>query len=437
MGEKNMRNVLKNKSFYIFILIFNSCSSGSLEPEIDDGNGNNGNEKEIVYPVSELNNYSSINKKTSWYRTNMAFDQLFDVPSSRFRGFEKDNNGDINLFVTGTYNQNKVNCCYYWNDLGQYLFTDLDGDGTKDLWAYYWKAPWPTNDNGLHLFVGNVETNENYNLQTGLTQVRKNVLSDFDNDGKNEITLFSSGYDGDPFPGDSLGIFDLDSKKYKYLTNDIGYFHGGATGDVNNDGFEDIIAYSGGSALIPTHPVFYQNDGSGNFELNNDIFLNFTDADNYYTVELFDIDNDGLLDLFLGTRGLLLVIKNENGIYDRSSGINIQTNSSLEVLDIDFFDFDGDNIKEILVMNNTNGYSGYSLNLYKFTFQNNSDITSNYFDETKLQGTSNTWIKWLHVFDYDRDGDLDIVGDGLFGDINDNKIHWKNEIGKFKRTITN
>lgn len=436
MGEKNIIIVIKNISFYIFILIFISCSSGSLEPEIDDGNGNNGNEKEIVYPVSELNNYSSINKKTSWYRTNKSFDQLFDVAASRYRGFEKDNNGDINLFVRGTFDQNKVNCCYYWNDLGQYLYTDLDDDGTKDLWAYYLKAPWPTNATGLHLFVGNVETNENYDLQTGLTQVRKNVLSDFNNDGKSEVMLFSGGYDAPPFPGDSLAFFDVLSKKYKYLSEDIGYFHGGATGDINNDGFEDIVAYSGGSVVIPVHPVFYQNDGSGNFELKNDIFLNFTDADNYYTVELFDIDNDGYLDLFLGSTGVLLVIKNENGTFDRLKGINIQSDSNLEVMDIDFFDFDNDNIKEVLVMNNISGYQGHSLNLYKFSFQSNSQITSSYFDETKFEG-NNSWIKWVHIFDYDKDGDLDIVGDGLFGDINGNKIYWKNESGKFKRTITN
>ena len=424
------------KLFPLFLLVIFSCSSSSLDPEIEDGNGNNGNEKEIVYPVSELNNYSSINKKTSWYRTNKSFDQLFDVAASRYRWFEKDNNGDINLFVRGTFDQNKVNCCYYWNDLGQYLFTDLDGDGTKDLWAYYWKAPWPTNAKGLHLFVGNVETNENYDLQTGLTQVRKNVLSDFNNDGKSEVMLFSGGYDAPPFPGDSLAFFDVLSKKYKYLSEDIGYFHGGATGDINNDGFEDIVAYSGGSVVIPVHPVFYQNDGSGNFELKNDIFLNFTDADNYYTVELFDIDNDGYLDLFLGSTGVLLVIKNENGTFDRLKGINIQSDSNLEVMDIDFFDFDNDNIKEVLVMNNISGYQGHSLNLYKFSFQSSSQITSSYFDETKFEG-NNSWIKWIHIFDYDKDDDLDIVGDGLFGDINGNKIYWKNESGKFKRTITN
>ncbi len=97
---------------WFFIFIFISCSSASLESKADDGNGNNSNEKEIVYPVSELNNYSSINKKTSWYRTNKSFDQLFDVPASRYRGFEKDNNGDIN--------GNKI---YWKNESGKFKRT--------------------------------------------------------------------------------------------------------------------------------------------------------------------------------------------------------------------------------------------------------------------------------------------------------------------------
>ena len=87
-------------------------------------------------------------------------------------------------------------------------------------------------------------------------------------------------------------------------------------------------------------------------------------------------------------------------------------------------------------MNNLSGYNGHSLNLYKFSFQSNSQITSSYFDETKFEG-NNSWIKWIHIFDYDKDGDLDIVGDGLFGDINNNKIYWKNENGKFNRIISN
>lgn len=409
----------------LFIPLVYSCSSIESVEEIID------NEDSLKYPVVMLDKYSDINKNTSWYKTNISFDKLYDFKNSNYLGFEKLGNGSFKPFVQGSYNSNNIDCCYYWNDIGGYLYTDMNNDGLKDLWAYYLKAPWPTNMNGLHLYIDSTNGNS-YDLQIGLTQVRKQVLSDFNNDGIDEIMLFSSGYDKDPFPGDSLAFLNIQNKKYSYLTDDIGYFHGGATGDVDLDGYQDIIAYSGGSAVIPVHPVFYKNIGSLNFNLKNEVFKNFTDSDNYYTVELFDINNDGLLDLFLGGKGSLIIINNEKGTFDRNKGINIQTNQNLEVMDIDFFDFNDDGIKDILVMNNTTGYNGYSLNLYKFSFENNRELTSTYFDVTKHSG-SNSWIKWIHLFDSDNDGDLDIVGDGLFGDLVDKQVVWKNENGKFKR----
>ena len=102
--------------------------------------------------------------------------------------------------------------------------------------------------------------------------------------------------------------------------------------------------------------------------------------------------------------------KNKEGVFDRQIGFNIQTDNTLQFLDIDFFDFDEDGIKEILVMNNKHTYNGYYLKLYKFNFESYSDITGSYFDETQYDG-ENSWIKWLHIFDYDRDGDLDILAD--------------------------
>ena len=85
-------------------------------------------------------------------------------------------------------------------------------------------------------------------------------------------------------------------------------------------------------------------------------------------------------------------------------------------------------------MNNKHTYNGYYLKLYKFNFESYSDITGSYFDETQYDG-ENSWIKWLHIFDYDRDGDLDILADGLFGDLNKNNgngiIYWKNTGEKF------
>lgn len=427
-----------NKHKYIFLITLSILILASCKKK---------DEKEIVkapleiaktiYPLNTLDSLSSINKTTSWYNTNKSFDQLFSVHKSFYWGFEATTNGLIpyNASTTNTWSASKS---YYWNDLGTYLYTDLTGDGKKDLWAYYWKNPWPTNATGLHLFSEYENNPSVYDLQTGLVQVRKNVLADLNNDKKNEIVLFSSGYDAMPFPGDVIGIFHVEQKKYQYLTNDIGYFHGGATGDINNDGLIDIVAYSGGSAVIPLHPTAYINKGNGNFELSNHLFKGFNASDdNYYTVELFDINKDGLLDLFLGGSGKLNIIIQKNKEFIRQEFIAIPLAKNLEVIDIAFLDFNWDGNMDLLTMSNKNGYQGYELSLFQNTGTAFIDATSKYFNSYSGVG-KNSWIKWIHLFDYDKDGDLDVVGDGLFGDLlgtQDRRIWWKNNSGKFVQVM--
>lgn len=389
----------------------------------------------IIYPVNTLDSFSAINKTTSWYTTTRAMTSLFDVHASKYWGFELISGGSLIPYNTTTTSSWNASKSYYWNDLGTYLYTDFTGDGKKDLWAYYWKNPWPTNATGLHLFSEYETSPNSYDLQIGLTQVRKCVVSDMDNDKKPDIMLFSSGYDGMPFPGDSLAIFYPKDIKYQFLGQDIGYYHGGATGDINNDGLIDIVAYSGGSAVIPIHPTSYINKGNRNFELNKQVFKNFSQGtDNYYTVELFDINKDGNLDLFLGSSKTLRVIPSANGIFDRSKAINLAVDSNLELMDIAYLDFDFDGKIDVLTMSNIN-YNGYGLRLYLNKENGFIESAKNYFDVTDEKGNG-AWIKWIRLFDYDGDGDLDVVADGLFGDLNGSKgrrIYWKNESGKFKQ----
>lgn len=388
-----------------------------------------------VYPVNTLDSFSAINKTTSWYNTTIGMTELFSVQQSLYWGFELLPNGSLMPYNTGTTSTWNASKNYYWNDLGTYLYYDFTGDGNKDLWAYYWKNPWPTNAKGLHLFSEYALNPNSYNLQSGLTQVRKCVIADMDNDSKKDIVLFSSGYDGMPFPGDSLGIFYPKDLKYQYLTQDIGYFHGGATGDINNDGMIDIIGYSGGSAVIPTHPTCYMNKGNRNYQLTNQIFQNFSPGnDNYYTVELFDMNKDNKLDLFLGSSKTLRLIPFSNGVFDRKNAQDFAVDDNLEIMDIAFLDFNFDGNIDVLTMSNLKNYNGWGLRLY--INENNSfkEKTKEYFDVVEGSGNG-AWIKWIRIFDIDKDGDLDVVGDGLFGDLKGTSgriIYWENNSGKFK-----
>ena len=83
---------------------------------------------------------------------------------------------------------------------------------------------------------------------------------------------------------------------------------------------------------------------------------------------------------------------------------------------------------------NTYDYQGYNINLYNSNNNNFIDETLNYFDAVE-ERSQYTWIKLIRFFDYDKDGDLDVVGDGLFGALDNKKIHWNNNEGKFKRIV--
>lgn len=392
----------------------------------------------LVYTPSAVDTFSIINKSSSWFNTNNSFQELYDEKKSPFAGFEltKDNRFiPFNGMSTTGWDPLKK---YYWFSLGSYIYTDLNKDGRKDLWAFFWKSPWPTNEKGLHFYTDCLPDTTHYDLQFGLTEVRKTVLADLTNDNKNEIVIFSTGYDGPPFPGDSIAIFYPETKSYQYLSNDLGYFQGGAAGDINKDGLVDIVAYSGGSKSVPIHPVAYLNKGNKQFQLAPQTFKGFTSTrdDNYYTLELFDINNDGALDLLLGAYEKLRLVLNSNGVFNKTSMINLTVPTGLELMDMAFMDFDGDGKMDILTLNNKNIYQGYALRLYLNRGSSFVDVTSQFFDISEGTG-KDTWIKWIHLFDKDKDGDLDIVADGLYGELykSHQKLYWKNTAGYFRRVV--
>jgi hypothetical protein len=387
----------------------------------------------LIHSEQIFDGYSEANKATSWFMTNRSFDRLFDVNSS-YWGFEQTPTGLI-PFVQGTWSSSKS---YYFHDQGGYLYTDLNGDGARDLWAYYLKTPWPTNARGLHLFVEHESAPESLDLRFGLTQVRKAVLAELDGDGTPEVVLFSSGVDAAPFPGDSMAVFHPEERRYDYLSDDIGYWHGGAAGDVDGDGWMDIVAYCGGGRN-PVHPTVYINRQGSGFTLGNHLFRNFTHEDNYYTVELFDMDGDSRPDLFLGARDRLIMIPNQHGVYDRGSAVPVPLPIGYEVMDIAFLDVDLDGQEDLVTMSNVDGYNGYGLSIFlKEESGGFSDATDRFATGTEGKG-ANTWIKWIRLFDAEHDGDIDLVGDGLFGDLsNPNRyqmVFWRNDSGVFRRAF--
>ena len=219
---------------------------------------------------------------------------------------------------------------------------------------------------------------------------------DVDNDGQMEV-LFTSE-DDHPLQNGTQGMpaqlkYAIISKQgvvtYKSFGEKLS-IHGQSFGDIDQDGDTDIttwiLNYSGavgsGKTTVTPRPMIYLNDGKGNFSSNmafqlikgldliiKDLGFSFS---NYSSLanELFDIDGDGILDLVVGTDHY------------------IKTYAPYE-----------------FGHSTTRVYWGLGKGYFDF-LNNYSDLPNGYMDNYNLQNTTPLGFSF---FDYDQDGDIDIL----------------------------
>ena len=227
----------------------------------------------------------------------------------------------------------------------------------------------PKNDNRLESTVYSIEMK----------------YADFNDDGYPDFCSFSSGYDRDGSSGDYPVVLmsSPDGVYSELIYTDFsgGYFHGGTTGDFDNDG--DIDALFWDIWNIKGNSLYLENDGKGNLiphkasellDLNafyatlpSEWFVFGGDAD------VLDLNNDGYNDIIICGHDHS---DKEYGypnppvvFWGNSSGKFGGTNYSLLPLprlgygittSLCFYDFNGDGIKEIIVEKNGDGVFGDS-----------------------------------------------------------------------------
>jgi uncharacterized repeat protein (TIGR01451 family) len=202
-----------------------------------------------------------------------------------------DNDGDQDLFVANTNNENNL---LYRND-GNGNFTKITtgaivNDGGQSVgasWGDY------DNDNDLDLFVANAGNQNNFLYQ---------------NNGNGTFTKVTTGA----------------------IVNDGGHSHGSAWADVNNDGNLDLFVANDQNSVN----FLYMNNGNGTFtKVDHRLSLFTTGGGNSFGSALADFDNDGDMDLFVANHDDQnnYLIKNSNKIDATTRFINVKlkgTNSN-------------------------------------------------------------------------------------------------------------
>ena len=309
-----------------------------------------------------------------------------------------------------------------------YTYGDFDGDGDEDFFV----APTYLTEEAAPMEIYFNDGDGNFRLDNSffegsipeMINSRKAITGDFNGDGRLDIFVAGHGYDKPPYPGEAPVLLlstENGLRQVEGLDHLVGFHHGAAAADIDNDGDLDIFVTHSN-----WHPFFLINKDNGVFSHDVDVLPSEINYRGIYTSELVDVDNDGYPDLLVGGHehepvdvGTPTTIYwgNATGQYDASrKTILPSVDGRRIVVDIDVGDLDGDGNMDI-VLNRTADDPFYR----GFYIQVLSGVGNRAFSDTTGQsidfGTREVgdWIYWLRLVDINGDGHLDVTIDDLEG----------------------
>ena len=302
------------------------------------------------------------------------------------------------------------------------IYFDYNNDGKLDFFGFltnfipHWGV-----EKGKLILIDNVlnDSREKLYFDTDINYGSGSIqANDFNNDGILEIMISTSnnhqngnGGSTNPLPVKILSFNENGTISEKQVGEPMGV-HDSTCGDIDNDGDVDLLVWLFSVTNITTRPFLYLNDGSGNFTLTNNFesfeglesILNNQGPYPVTSVELYDIDNDNNLDIICGyslddfadttwdygLEKIRIYWGDGTGTFNFINGFTDLTSTSnpyvgansigTSVLGIGIFDYDNDGDFDI-VSSVTPNYGGYLLQLYEQTNTREFvDVTSSKFD---------------------------------------------------------
>lgn len=242
--------------------------------------------------------------------TALSNPSLVNVFNGDVKFLDADNDGDLDVFITGsTSSPSNTANLYLNNGIGFYTLStgsnfelvragkndigDVDGDGDIDIIT---TGQNPSGNPVTKFYLNNGSGIYNPQSSSPFTNLQYGAARfiDIDNDGDLDLLLCGENNTGQPitelYSNNGSGIFTLNTSSTidGFTSSDI------ATGDIDNDGDIDFIICGQSGANIATK--LYLNNGSGVFsELIGTPFAPVMLG----TVKLADVDNDGDLDVYV------------------------------------------------------------------------------------------------------------------------------------------
>lgn len=233
---------------------------------------------------------------------------FFDIQESTVTKFDVEGDGDIDIVITGTDDENQGRCDLFLNN-GDLNFTlaetaglpgvqyadaeagDVDGNGTIDLFV----SGFFNLERFSELYLNDGNGNFTISDQNDFAPVMNSHAVFFDADGDDDLDLIYSGKNPDNtmstrlYLNDGAGIFSEDTD-----ANFLGLSTGALdVADINNDGYEEVLVI-GRDNSGDRQVQLYLNESGVFSPLETDF-----PAMSACSIEFFDANGDIFIDVLL------------------------------------------------------------------------------------------------------------------------------------------
>lgn len=356
-------------------------------------------------------NYITVNDPPLGYVDIQADILALHAGSTRWGDY--DNDGDLDLLITGSDQNSEFQTELYENQTGNFVnvdaglppvgygntsWGDYDNDGDLDILL----SGWDGNENMIRVYENNGGTFSRVEFDIDPVGYLETAWADADNDGDLDILVSGSWgeYKTELYVNNGNRSFTI-----RDLELPVNLHDGSLTwGDYDNDGDNDFLLTGRNDTDVMT--VLYKNNGSYNFSLVTDQL----DGVYFWSAAQFgDYDNDGDLDIILtGQSDIDNGNLRETTLY-RNDGNDLFTEVESELKDskqgsVMWGDYDNDGDLDILL----SGFDGYSDHI-KIYRNDGNDLFVLQDDAFPDAAGSCVWG------DYDGDGDLDLAIQGWDG----------------------
>jgi len=264
-------------------------------------------------------------------------------------------------------------------------------------------------------------------------------VADFNKDGVTDIFTPDFGVDGPPFPGGQNGLF-LSSPASHQLVNGTATLpqalrgnHGTSLGDVNGDGYTDILVDALNESTGHAEDLLV-NDGTGHLVSSPALLPAYLKSSanipGHTWSMLADLNGDSMADMVLGTWDAnpapsQVLLNDGHGSFVAAVPIDLPRSGVDReiVVGIETIDLNGDALPD-LVLSVTNGGSNkefYQVPYLQFLV---NDGGGHFHDETQARfaqpktvvaGAVPAWYLSMRIVDLNNDGFQDIVVDDANG----------------------